>query len=81
MPVRAALAQISTRSQMRDRCSRQPVDGEQRFRLLITATWLLETILRFQMIRLLPRRQFKIRVEPQPIQEALIYLSFLEAST
>lgn len=28
MPVRDLLAQISTRSQMRDRCSRQPVDTE-----------------------------------------------------
>lgn len=84
MPVRAPLAQISTRSQMRDRCSRQPVDREQRFRLLITATWLVEPFFRFQMIKLLPRRQFKIRVElrsAQPNQDALIYLSLLQHST
>lgn len=69
---------------MRDRCSSQPVDREQRFRLLITATWVMEAFFRFQMIKLLPRCQFKIRVEPhsaQPNQDALIYLSFLKALT
>lgn len=84
MPVRVLLPQIGTRSQMRDRCSRPPVDREQRFRLLITATWVVEPFFRFQMIKLLPRCQFKIRVElhsAEPNQDALIYLSFLKAPT
>lgn len=44
MPVRALLPQISARSQMRDRCSRQPVDTERGVRLLITATWVMEPL-------------------------------------
>lgn len=45
MPVRDPLPQISARSQMRDRCSRQPVDTEQRgVGLLITATWVMELL-------------------------------------
>lgn len=44
MPVRVALPQISARSQMRDRCSRQPVDTERGVRLLITATWVMELL-------------------------------------
>lgn len=43
MPVRDALPQISASSQMRDRCSRQPVDAERGLSLLITATWVMET--------------------------------------
>lgn len=43
MPVRDALPQISASSQMRDRCSRQPVDAERGLILLITATWVMET--------------------------------------
>lgn len=35
MPVRDLLTQISAGSQMRDRCSKRPVE----YRLLITATW------------------------------------------
>ena len=48
-PVRDLLPQISTRSQMRDRCSRQPVDTERGVRLLITATWVMEPL--FFMLR------------------------------
>lgn len=44
MPVRVLLPQISARSQMRDRCSRQPVDTERGVRLLITATWVMELL-------------------------------------
>lgn len=43
MPVRDALPQMSASSQMRDRCSRQPVDAERGLSLLITATWVMET--------------------------------------
>lgn len=69
---------------MRDRCSSQPVGREQRFRLLITATRVTERFLPFQMIKLLPRRQFKIRVElpsaqPHTNGDTLVYLSFLKA--
>lgn len=86
MPVRVLLPQIGTRSQMRDRCSRQPVDREQRVRLLITATWVMQQFFPFQMIKLLPRCQFKISVEfhsaqPHRNQDVLIYLSFLKALT
>lgn len=38
MPVRDLLTQISARSQMRDRCSKHPVE----YRLLITATWVMK---------------------------------------
>ncbi len=44
MPVRDLLPQISAGSQMRDRCSRQPVDTERGVRLLITATWVMELL-------------------------------------
>lgn len=84
MPVRVLLPQIGTRSQMRDRCSRQPVEREQRFRLLITASWVVEPFFRFQMIKLFPRCQFKIRValrSAQPNRDALIYLSLLKELT
>lgn len=47
MPVRDLLAQISVKSQMRDRCSRQPVDTERGVRLLITTTWLMKILFMF----------------------------------
>lgn len=60
MPVRDLLPQISAKSQMRDRCSRQPVDMERGVRLLITATWVMEPLFFYvQMIKLIPGRQFK----------------------
>lgn len=66
MPVRDALPQISASSQMRDRCSRQPVDAERGLSLLITATWVMETSFFFflffshaQMMKPVPGCQFK----------------------
>lgn len=53
MPVRDVLAQIRARSQMRDRCSRQPVDMERGVRLLITDTRVRSCCVSAQRIRLI----------------------------
>lgn len=73
MPVRVALPQISARSQMRDRCSRQPVDTELGVRLLITATWVMELLFfHVQMITLIPGCQFKGSSVPSLTEEVAL---------
>lgn len=46
-PVRDQLPQISTQSQMRDRCSRLPLDTGRWVRLLITIMWVMKILFIF----------------------------------